>query len=86
MVFIFLAYFTLYYGLSFIHLIRTDSNEFFLVAVTQPFKNIGEGKRETVTYMKAIMCVMLSHSVTSELSDPMDPIGASQAHMSMGFS
>ena len=32
MVFIFLAYFTLYKGSSFIHLIRTDSNEFFLMA------------------------------------------------------
>ena len=32
MVFIFLAYFTLYNGLQFLHLIRTDSNEFFLMA------------------------------------------------------
>ena len=32
MVFIFLAYFTLYKDSSFIHLIRTDSNEFFLMA------------------------------------------------------
>ena len=37
MVFIFLAYFTLYNAFhytetSFIHLIRTDSNEFFLMA------------------------------------------------------
>ena len=32
MVFIFPAYFTLYDGLQFQHLIRTDSNEFFLMA------------------------------------------------------
>ena len=32
LVFFFLAYFTLYKGSSFIHLIRTDSNVFFLMA------------------------------------------------------
>ena len=32
LVFVFLAYFTCIMGSSFIHLIRTDSNEFFLMA------------------------------------------------------